>query len=346
MSAEDLLTRTLRRSSRRPTTRPPRRRPSPPARGRWPARAAGRRPSSPRPQQWWSSQARRVALLDHARGHPGARPERSLRHRSATSRRGSLRSVAFLEGNTFVAANGETVTAPVFRTATTAATIGDGVLVAGPYDDAAAVRDHLPGRGWLDATSRLRDPEPSPWGVATRRTGSPTAAGSLGPGRLFHGTTTTPTAKGVIYSPVGSTSSGVVAVGTLVLRKGAGSSGPRPDHPRTARSRPLPRAAAVTAVSPSGVLVVGTGSLGKGVVSELSTGAVQWRTQQSTLGHFSASGRYVVAVQELRRAGGRGRRRDQGCRHRSPGHVDHPSPPEHRRTSGVGGRQLGAGRRR
>ena len=210
---------------------------------------------------------------------------------------GATPRVAFLEGDAFVTAQGERVTAPVFRTATTAAPFGDGVLVAGPT---TTQRPY--------ATISLVS------GGSTRRLGcgTPTfAVGSgdpaywlsdgcrfLGPGRLFHGTTITPTTKGVIYSPVGSTRDGVVAVGTVALPQGAGSNGPVLIGPDGSRSR-IPHVATVAAVSPSGALVVGLDPLGKGVVAELSTGAVQWRTRAGTLGHFSASGRYVVAIQNL-----------------------------------------------
>jgi hypothetical protein len=57
--------------------------------------------------------------------------------------------------------------------------------------------------------------------------------------------------------------------------------------------------AAVTAVSPSGRSAVGVDALGNGVVVEVSTGALQWRIREGTLGHFSASGRYVVEVQNV-----------------------------------------------
>jgi hypothetical protein len=52
-------------------------------------------------------------------------------------------------------------------------------------------------------------------------------------------------------------------------------------------------------VSPSGALAVGIDTRGNGAVVELPTGAVQWRAPTGTLGHFSASGRYVVTVQNV-----------------------------------------------
>lgn len=204
--------------------------------------------------------------------------------------------VAFLEGDTFVTAQGEHLTAPVFGTATTAAAFGDGVLVAGPTTSQRP----------FAAISLVS-------GGATRRLGCGTpsfALGSgapaywlsdgcrfLGPGRLFQGTTSTPTTKGVIYFPVASTNRGVVAVGTVVLPQGAGSRGPVLIGPDGSFRR-VPHAATVAAVSPSGALAVGLTAAGNGVVTDLSTGAVQWRAP-GTLGHFSATGRYVVAMQNV-----------------------------------------------
>ena len=210
---------------------------------------------------------------------------------------GQAPQVAYLEGNAFVTPSGERVTAPVFRTATTAATFGTGVLVAG--------------------RTTTQRPFASIWlvsGGAMRRLGCGTpsfAVGSgdpaywlsqgcrfVGPGRLFHAAMVTPTSKGVIYSPVGSTSRGLVVDGTTVLPQGAGSNGPVLVDPDGSVSR-IPHLVAVGAVSPSGQLVVGIDALSNAVVTELSTGAVQWRAPQWTLGHFSASGRYVVAMQNL-----------------------------------------------
>ena len=210
---------------------------------------------------------------------------------------GEAPQVAFLEGDTFVTENGERVTAPVFRTATTAASFGDGVLVASRTTDQRPF-----------ATISLVS------GGSTQRLGCGTpnfALGSgdpvywlsdgcrlVGPGRLFHGTTITPTQKGVIYVPVGSTSSGLVADVNAVLPNASGPSGPLLIGPDGSRSR-IPHVLAVAAVSPSGALVVGINSLGTSVVTDLSTGAVQWHARHGTLGHFSASGRYVVGVQNV-----------------------------------------------
>ena len=210
---------------------------------------------------------------------------------------GAAPRVAFLEGDAFVTATGVRVTAPVFRTATTATTFGDGVLVAGPtttqrpYATISLVSGgSTQPLGCGTPTFALGSGDPAYWLSDGCR--------FLGPGRLFHGTTSTPTTKGVIYSPIGSTTKGVVAVGAVVLPQGAGSSGPVLIGPDGSPRR-IPHVATVAAVSPSGALVVGIDSRGDGVVTELSTGAVQWRTREGTLGHFSASGRYLVVIQNL-----------------------------------------------
>jgi len=210
---------------------------------------------------------------------------------------GKAPQVAFLEGNAFVSATGERVTAPGFRTATTAATFGTGVLVASPttsqypFATISLVSGGATKRlGCGTPTFAVGSGEPAYWLTDGCR--------FVGPGRLFHGTTITPTTKGVIYSPVGSTSSGVVANGTVGLRQGAGLEGPILIGPDGSSSR-IPRVAAVAAVSPSGSLAVGVNSLGDSLVTELSTGAVQWRARSGTLGHFSASGRYVVTTRSV-----------------------------------------------
>jgi RNA polymerase sigma factor (sigma-70 family) len=210
---------------------------------------------------------------------------------------GEAPGVAFLDGDAFVTASGKRVTAPAFRTATTVTTFGDGVLVAGrtttqrPFAAISLVSGGSTRRlGCGTPSFAVGSGDPAYWLSEGCR--------FVGPGRLFHGTTITPTTKGVIYSPVGSTSRGVVAVGTVVLRQGAGSNGPVLIAPDGSRSR-IPHDTSVAAVSPSGALVAGSNSLGDGVVTELSTGAVQWRTRGATLGHFSPSGRYIMAIQNL-----------------------------------------------
>lgn len=210
---------------------------------------------------------------------------------------GEAPRVAYLEGDAFVTAKGERVTAPVFRTATTATSLGDGVLVAGrtttqrPFAPISLVSGGSTQRlGCGTPTFALGSGDPAYWLSDGCR--------FVGPGRLFHGTTITPTPKGVIYSPVGSTSRGLVANADAVLPKAAGPSGPVLIGPDGSSSR-IPRVITVAAVSPSGALVVGTNSLGNSVVTELSTGAVQWHARRGTLGHFSASGRYVVAIQNV-----------------------------------------------
>ena len=210
---------------------------------------------------------------------------------------GKAPQVAFLDGNAFVTADGERITAPVFGSATTAATFGTGVLVASPttsqypFATISLVSDGSTRRlGCGTPSFAVGSGDPAYWLTDGCR--------FVGPGRLFHGTTTTSTTKGVIYSPAGSTSSGVVANGTVGLRQGAGGGGPVLIRPDGSSSR-IARVAAVAAVSPSGDLAVGFTTQGSGTVIELSTGAVQWRARTGTLGHFSASGRYVVTTQSV-----------------------------------------------
>ncbi|MFZ2014249.1 MAG: SigE family RNA polymerase sigma factor [Nocardioides sp.] len=222
------------------------------------------------------------------------RPEAAASLRSISQ--GTAPQVAFLEGDAFVTPQGDRVTAPALGSATTAAATGHGVLVAGrttsqrPFATISLVSG--------GSTRRLGCGTP----VFALGSGSPAywlsdGCRFLGPGRLVHGATTTPTAKGVIYFPVGSTRRGVVAVGTVVLPQGAGSDGPVLIGPDGSFRR-IPHLEVVTATSPSGALVAGTDPQGHGVVTELSTGAVRWRTRV-TLGHFSASGRYVVTMQNV-----------------------------------------------
>jgi hypothetical protein len=210
---------------------------------------------------------------------------------------GAAPRVAFLDGDAFVTPSGERLTAPAFRTATNATTFGRGVLVAGrtttqrPFAAISLVSGGSTRRlGCGTPSFAVGSGDPAYWLSQGCR--------FVGPGRLFHGTTVTATSKGVIYSPVGSTSRGLVADGTPVLAQGAGSSGPVLVAPNGSRSR-IPDVTDVSAVSPSGDLAVGTDSSGDSVVTELSTGAVQWRAPRWTLGHFSSSGRYVVAMQNL-----------------------------------------------
>jgi len=210
---------------------------------------------------------------------------------------GRAPQVAFLDGEAFVTATGERVTARVLRTATTAATDGDGVLVAGrttsqrPFATISLVSGGSTQRlGCGTPTFAVGGGDPAFWLSDGCR--------FLGPGRLFQGTRTTPTTKGVIYFPIGSTSSGLVADATVVLPVGAGSGGPFLIGPDGSRRR-IPHLTTVTAVSPSGALAVGVDSFGTDVVTEVSTGAVEWRARRRTLGHFSASGRYVVTMQNL-----------------------------------------------
>ena len=209
---------------------------------------------------------------------------------------GEAPHVAFLEGDTFVTAGGERVTARVFRTATTATTDGDGVLVAGrttsqrPFAPISLVSGGSTKRlGCGTPTFAVGSGDPAYWLSKGCR--------FLGPGRLFHGTTITPTPKGVIYFPVGSSSRGLVVDGTVVLPQGAGAEGPFLIRPDGSRSR-IPGVRGVEAASPSGALMVGINARGNGMVSDLATGAVRWRAL-GTPGHFSASGRYVVTMQNL-----------------------------------------------
>jgi hypothetical protein len=210
---------------------------------------------------------------------------------------GEAPQVAYLDGDAFVTASGARVTAPAFRTATTAATVGDGVLVASrtttqrPFAVISLVSDGSARRlGCGTPSFAVGSGAPAYWLSAGCR--------FVGPGRVVHGTMVTPTPKGVIYSPVGSTSRGLVADATPVLPQGVGSNGPVLIARDGSRSR-IPHVAAVAAVSPSGDLVVGIDHRANPSVTELSTGAVQWRAPQWTLGPFSASGRYVVAMQNL-----------------------------------------------
>ena len=209
---------------------------------------------------------------------------------------GTAPQVAYLEGDAFVTAHGERVTAPVLRTATTATAFGDGVLAAGrttsqrPFAPISVVSGGSTRRlGCGTPAFALGGGDPAYW--------LSTGCRFLGPGRLFHGPTATPTMKGVVYSPVGSTSRGVVAVGTVVLPQGVGSGGPVVVGPDGSFRR-IPRVATIVAVSPSGDLAAGVTARGTGVVTDLSSGAVRWR-DQGTLGHFSASGRYVVTMRNL-----------------------------------------------
>ncbi len=210
---------------------------------------------------------------------------------------GEAPQVAYLEGDAFVTASGQRVTARAFSTATTAASLGDGVLIAGRTTSQRpfAVISLVSG----GSTQRLGCGTPS-FAVGSGDAAYWLSVGCrfVGPGRLFHGTAVSPTPKGVIYSAVGSTSRGLVADGTQVLPQGAGSDGPLLIAPDGSRSR-IPHVSEVSAVSPSGGLVVGVDPRGDGVVAETSTGAVQWRAGVGTLGHFSASGRYVVVTKNL-----------------------------------------------
>jgi RNA polymerase sigma factor (sigma-70 family) len=238
-----------------------------------------------------------VLLLnrDHAPAPSTPEVARSL----ADLRQGKAPQVSYLDGDAFVTAQGDRVTAPLLRGATTATAVGDGVLAAGrttsqrPFatiDLVSGGSTHRLGCG--TPTFALGTGEPAYWLSDGCR--------FLGPGRLVQGVTTIPTTKGVIYYPVATTSRGVVALGTVVLPQGAGSGGPVVIGPDGSLRR-IPHVAAlvaVVAVSPSGDLAVGNTARGYGVVTRLSTGAVQWRAP-GTLGHFSASGRYVVSVQSV-----------------------------------------------
>jgi RNA polymerase sigma-70 factor (sigma-E family) len=238
-----------------------------------------------------------VVLLDHDQTTARSNPRHLDAARSLPDLpQGEAPRVAFLEGDAFVPAQGPRVSAPVFRTATTATTFGDGVLVAGrtttqrPFAIISLVSGGSTQRlGCGTPTFALGSGDPAYWLSEGCRL--------VGPGTLFHGTTTTPTTKGVIYVPVGSTSSSLVVDANAVLPNAAGSTGPVLVGPDGSRRR-IPHVTAVLAVSPSGALAVGVNTRGSGVVTELSTGAVRWRTR-GTLGHFSASGRYVVTMQNL-----------------------------------------------
>ena len=236
-----------------------------------------------------------MVRLDHART-PSPTADQFPAGSLSGLPQGEAPHVAFLDGTTFVTAGGERISAHVFGTATTATPLGGGVLVAG-----------------RTTTQRPFAPISLVEGGSTRRLGCGTpsfALGSgdpaywlsrgcrfVGPGRLFRGTTITRTPRGVIYFPVGSTSRGMVTDADVALVQGAGQGGPVLIGPDGSRSR-IPHVTSVAAVSPSGARVVGLNSLGNVVVSDLSTGAVRWRAL-GTPGHFSASGRYVVTMQNL-----------------------------------------------
>ena len=212
---------------------------------------------------------------------------------------GEAPQVAFLEGDAFVTASGERITSPAFRKAATATAFGEGVLVAGGT---------TPGRVFPTISLVA--------GGSTQRLGCGSPAFALGGadpaywlsddcrivslGRLFRGTTSSPTTKGQVYSPVRITSAGLVANSNQVIPNAAGSTGPVLIDAQGGRHR-IPHVFGVAAASPSGALVTGLSSRGGFMVIETSTGAVQWRAPGWSLGHFSASGRYVVGEQKVGR---------------------------------------------
>ena len=258
---------------------------------------------------------------------------------------GEAPRVAFLEGDAFVTAQGERLTAPVFRTATTATPFGDGVLVAGrttsqrPFAIISLVSGGSTRRlGCGTPTFALGSGDPAYWLSDGCRL--------VGPGRLFDGTTTTPTTKGVIYFPVGRTTSGLVADADAVLPQARGSSGPVLVGPDGSTSR-IPHVTGVAAVSPSGTLAAGTNAVRNGVVTDLSTGAVQWRAR-GTLGPFSTSGRYVVTMENVGVQTVPGVGDVLGIRDAATGHLVMSTVLPNLSivgTSGVGRRRLGARRR-
>jgi len=217
--------------------------------------------------------------------------------------RGDAPQDAFLEGDTFVTAAGDRITSPAFRTASTATEVGDGVLVAGPVKSGkpyAAISLVSGGStspiGCGTPSFALGDDDPTYWLSEGCRL--------VGPGRLVHGTTSTDTAIGTILDPIRVTSAGLVAnINALSKRPiphvDSGRSGPFVTDAGGASHR-IPHLNGVTAASPSGDLATGVTSFGTSVVVESSTGSVQWRAAPGCfLGHFSASGRYVVGLQKV-----------------------------------------------
>ena len=259
---------------------------------------------------------------------------------------GEAPQVAYLDGDAFVTASGARVTAPAFRTATTAATVGRRRAGGGPYDDAAAVRRHLAGVGRLGTTSRLRDPvvrggERRPGVLALR--GLPVRRpGAGGPRHDGHvdveGRDLLP---GREHEPrLGGRRHPGAPAGRRVERTGPDRPGrlAQPDSPRRGgRGR-------VAVGGPGGGHRPPGQPLGDRAVDRCRAVACPAVDVGALLGLRSLCGG-DAEPRRADRGGGRRRRRDQGRGHGSPGHVEGPARPAHRRTSGVGGRRIGAGGR-
>jgi hypothetical protein len=214
---------------------------------------------------------------------------------------GAPPKIDYLDGDRFVPLSGEPVTSPAFAKATDAVAWKNGVLVASsgtsrhPFSKVSFVSNGLVSRVGCGSGTFAVAPggdDPVYWLSDTCAFG--------GTGRLVQGSTSTATAKGATFTPVGVVDEGVVAAG------GTTPTGPRlpsravvirPDHASVIALRlGLPR----TATAAGGLVAGDARDFTGSAVVDVGSGAVVWRAPASwTLGKFSASGRYVVGTQSV-----------------------------------------------
>jgi len=209
---------------------------------------------------------------------------------------GGAPGVDYLEGDTYVTSTGLRITSPTFATTTSATPDGDGILVAGP----TTVQRPLPVLSLVfgGTTTRLGCGSPSfAPGAATPAYWVSDRCRIGEAGRLVQDSGTTRTARGLVYTPIGSTSATLVAdVKGLVPHTPSGAFLVAPDGSR----QRIPHLLIVSAASGTLDLVAGftTRSLDP-VVADAATGAVRWRAKAWSLGSFSMSGRYLSGTQKL-----------------------------------------------
>jgi len=216
---------------------------------------------------------------------------------------GAAPEVDYLDGDTYVPVSGDPVTSPAFRRAATATPYGDGVLVADrivsrrPYAAISLVTDGSVSRLGCGAPSFVPGGAgvPAYWLSDSCRAADPRRLVEGDTGRLVEGSTRAATTAVVAFTPVGRVSDGVVAYGsssTLTVGNAAYVLQADDGASRLVSHVEVPRGA-----TPFGDLVAGLApGLTDSLVVDTSTGEVQWRLPDWSLGRFSPSGGFVVGI--------------------------------------------------